>query len=77
VAGGLTLEANTSNIEVTSAMQGEGHQTEGRSGTQRIRVNFSDTNPQEVSIAPGDAIRVNQKFKKVEDKSVLVVGEVT
>lgn len=77
VAGGLALEANTGNIEVTSALQGEGHQVEGRSGTRRIRVNFRETNPQNVSIGAGDAVRVNQKFKKVEDKSVLVIGEVS
>ena len=77
VAGGLTLEANTGNIEVTSVLQGEGHQSEGRSGTRRIRVNFRETNPQNVAIGAGDSVRVNQKFKKVEDKSVLVIGEVS
>jgi len=77
IAGGLTLEANTGNIEVTSTMQGEGHQENGRSGTRRIRVNFRENNPQEIPIAAGDAVRVNQKFKKVEDKSVLIIGEVS
>jgi polysaccharide export outer membrane protein len=75
-AGGLTLEASTANIEVTSALQGEGLQTEGRSGTERSTVNLKDTRPEEVMIAPGDSVRVGQKFQKVEDKSVLIIGEV-
>ena len=75
-AGGLTLEANTGNIEVTSALQGEGHQKEGRSGTERMTINFHETRPEEVMIGPGDAVRVGQKFQKVEDKSVLIIGEV-
>ncbi|MCB1532942.1 MAG: SLBB domain-containing protein [Alphaproteobacteria bacterium] len=68
-AGGLTLEANTANIEITSDMNG--------TGTHRTRVNFHDDNPQDIMIGPGDAVRVNQKFKKIEDKSVLIIGEVS
>lgn len=75
-AGGLALEANTANIEVTSALQGEGLQTNGRSGTRRIKVDFHETAPNEVPIGAGDAVRVNQKFHKISDRSVLVVGEV-
>ncbi len=76
VAGGLTLEANTSNIEVTSALHGQNHQSEGRSGTRRTSINFSETQPEDVMIESGDAIRINQKFKKIKDKSVLIVGEI-
>lgn len=76
VAGGLALEADTSNIEVTSAYQGGDGQADGRSGTFRTRVDFKDKNPGEVTITAGDAIRVNQKFRKIEDQSVLVIGEV-
>lgn len=76
VAGGMALEADTSNIEITSAHQGEGGQGEGRSGTHRARVNFKEQNPGEVEISAGDAVRVNQKFRKVEDQSVLIIGEV-
>ena len=76
VAGGLSLEANTSNIEITSDMQGEGV-NEGRPGNvRRIQVNFVEDNPKDIVIGPGDSVRVNQKFKKIEDKSVLVIGEV-
>ncbi|MCC7304809.1 MAG: SLBB domain-containing protein [Alphaproteobacteria bacterium] len=71
VAGGLTLEANTSNIEVTSSVL-----EPGRSGTRRTQVSFRETGPQEVAIGPGDAVRVGQKFQKTAGKSVLVMGEV-
>ena len=76
VAGGLALEANTRNIEVTSALQGEGLHKNRPSGTRRIHVNFRETNPQDVLIGPGDSVRVNQKFDKITDKSVLILGEV-
>jgi len=76
IAGGLTLEANSGNIEVTSRMQGEGPQTQGRSGIQRISVNLRDTDPATIMIAAGDSIRVNQKFKRVAENSVLLIGEV-
>lgn len=68
-AGGLSLEADTANIEVTADSDG--------TGTHRTRLNFNKDNPAETIIAPGDAVRVNQKFKKIEDKSVLIMGEVT
>lgn len=68
VAGGLSLEANTSNIEITSDLAAR--------STQRSRINFAETNPKEVMIGPGDSVRVNQKFKKIEDKSILIMGEV-
>lgn len=76
VAGGLTLEANTGNIEITSDRQGTGHQAYGRSGTQRMTVNFREDDPQNIMLTPGDSVRVNRTFKKVDDKSVLIAGEV-
>jgi len=69
VAGGLTLEANTGNIEITSAPGGQ----QGRS---RQSINYRETNPADVMIEAGDAVRVNRKFKAIEDKSVLILGEV-
>ena len=76
VAGGLALEANTANIEITSAMQGEGHQAEGRSGTRRLTLNLRETAAQDVLIGFGDSVRVNQKFKKTTDKTIYIGGEV-
>jgi len=68
VAGGLALEADRSNIEVTSANDG--------SATSRNRINLRDTNPAEIIINAGDSVRVNQKFNKIKDNSVLIMGEV-
>jgi len=76
IAGGLTLEANTSNIEVTTALNGEGTQANGAAGTRRLTVNFREENPQNVVISAGDAVRVNQKFHKIADQSVLIMGEI-
>lgn len=76
VAGGLTLEASTSNIELTSTRLGRGHQKQGRSGTRRKHINLRETNPAHVPVYPGDTVRINQKFQRVEDKNVLLAGEV-
>jgi protein involved in polysaccharide export with SLBB domain len=72
VAGGMTLEANPSGIEITSALQ----QGSGDGGTRRARINLAETSPEEIMLEAGDAVRIGQKFNKVEDKSVLIIGEV-
>lgn len=76
VAGGLTLEAHQGNIEVTSRFQGKGYQQDGRSGTRRMTVNLSSDNPADIIIGAGDTIRVNQRFHRIEDQSVMILGEV-
>jgi len=76
VSGGMTIEANTQNIEVTSALHGEGTQTDGRSGTKRMTVNYAESDPAAVMLEPGDTVRVNQKFSKIADNSVQIIGEV-
>lgn len=68
VAGGLALEADRSNIEVTSSHNGP--------STSRTRINLHEINPEEVIIGAGDSVRVNQKFNKIVDNSVLIMGEV-
>ena len=70
-AGGMTLEASTGNIEVSSINQPESHGTK-----QRFAVNTHETDPAEINIGPGDTVRVNQKFNRVSDSSVLIIGEV-
>lgn len=69
VAGGATLEASTGNIEVT-------HKPSGEPGPQRRIVDLASADPSSVMIGPGDSVRVNQKFRKVSDSSVLIIGEV-
>lgn len=76
VAGGLTLEASTGNIEVTSRLQGEGGQAHGRSGIRRIDVDYASDDPAAIMVGPGDSVRVKQKFARVADNSVLIIGEV-
>jgi protein involved in polysaccharide export with SLBB domain len=76
VAGGLTLEASTGNIELTSRLQGEGGQSHGRSGIRRIEVNYAADDPAAVMVGPGDSVRVKQKFARVADNSVLIIGEI-
>ena len=70
-AGGMTLEASSSDIEVSSVHQPEGHGTK-----QRFAVNTQETDPASIMIGPGDTVRVNQKFNRVTDTSVLIIGEV-
>lgn len=70
VAGGLTLEANTTNIEVTSSNFAPGQ------GKHRQNINIAETNPEDIIIEPGASVRINQKFEKIKDNSVLIMGEV-
>ena len=76
VAEGLALEANTGNIEITSSLQGEGHQSDGRSGTRRLTLDLRETSAHDVPIGFGDSVRVNQKFKKTTNKTIYIGGEV-
>jgi polysaccharide export outer membrane protein len=75
-AGGLALEANTANIEVTSSAPVSGPKTGGRSGTRRSRIDLMNMQDNATPIRAGDAVRVNPKFQRIEDKSVLLLGEV-
>lgn len=75
-AGGMSLEASSSNIEVTSALSGEGLQQGERSGTRRQRIDLREARAEDVMLEAGDSVRVNQKFRKVEDNSVLIIGEI-
>lgn len=77
IAGGMTLEANAQNVEITSNLFGQNLQSGGRSGTERKAIDLRDSHPKTITLAPGDTVRVNQKFRKVEDQSVLIIGEVT
>ncbi|MGH1455911.1 MAG: SLBB domain-containing protein [Alphaproteobacteria bacterium] len=76
IAGGITLEANRESIEVTTKNLGEDHQSSGRSGTQRSTIDLNTTSPATILISAGDAVRVNQKFRKMDEKTVMIIGEV-
>ncbi len=64
VAGGTALEANLDNVEVTSREFG------------RRTIDLSAEDARDITINPGDTIRVNQKFNKITDQSVKIMGEV-
>ena len=64
VAGGIALEANKESIELTSRESG------------RRVINLLTEDPEDIIIHAGDTIRVNQKFHKITDHSVMLVGEV-
>ena len=76
ISGGMTLEANKENIEITSKNFGNNHQINGKSGTQRKVINLNNTDPRFINISAGDAVRVNQKFRKMDNKTVLIIGEI-
>ncbi len=68
VSGGLSIEANRHNIELTA-----GH---SRNNAVRRSVNIDAEDPATIAIAPGDTVRVNQKFHKIAGNSILIIGEV-
>lgn len=76
VAGGLTLEANRNNIEITSKNISTGKHKNRSGVTQRTTINLNTDGIDMIEISPGDAVRVNQKFRKMDDKTVLIIGEV-
>ncbi len=77
VAGNLTLEASLHNIEITSAKTGSGeYRTHGQAGTQRMHIDLTETPARTVFLEAGDSVRINQKFDKIKDNSVVIYGEV-
>lgn len=67
-AGGLTLEADRSGIEITTAQNG---------GTaHRSKIDLEQTSPASITVGAGYAVRVSQKFNKIADRSVTIMGEV-
>jgi protein involved in polysaccharide export with SLBB domain len=70
VAGGLSLEANTSNIEVTASSFTRG------TGKSRETIDLTETSARDVIIDAGASVRINQKFDKISDTSVLIMGEI-
>ena len=68
IAGGTSLEGDTKNVEVTSG--GKGH------NSSRDTYDLASIDPHTIRLSPGDTIRINQKFRRVEDNHVLLIGEV-
>ena len=68
VAGGASLEANIRNVEIT--------QPRADKTSQRTDINLASTPASLITLNPGDTIRVGQSFKRIEDRHVLLTGEV-
>lgn len=75
VAGGMTLEADTSNIELT-AKNASLEQTGNTNLLQRKRIDLTETTAKTIQPGPSATVRVNRKFQKIIDNSVLIIGEV-
>lgn len=78
-AGGLTLEADRKNIEMTMRRSPSAEQApESAPGIlERQRLDLSQINAAAVRPGPAATIRINKKFQKIIDNSVLIIGEVT
>ncbi len=68
VSGGASLEANIRNVEIT--------QPRADKSSQRTEVNLASTPASLISLHPGDTVRVGQNFRRIEDRHVLLTGEV-
>lgn len=68
VAGGASLEANIKNVEIT--------QPRADKTAQRTHINLASTSSSLITLHPGDTIRVGQNFRRIEDRHVLLTGEV-
>lgn len=68
VAGGPSFEASLGNIEITQPLADDHH--------KRVNINLATTPASRITLNPGDTIRINQKFRRVEDTHVVLVGEV-
>lgn len=66
VAGGTTLEGSLSNVEISSS----------RNPSKRDVLDLTNVNSRSITLSPGATIRVNQKFRRVEENHVLLIGEV-
>ncbi len=64
VAGGISLEGNKESIELSARDRG------------RHLMNLVQDDPAAIQIKAGDTIRVNQKFHKITDHSVMLMGEI-
>lgn len=74
-AGGLTVEANEDSVEVTSRLIPVDEEADSHA-PNRQTFSLASAASAGVSIAPGDTVRVNQKFNRVEDQSITLLGEV-
>lgn len=75
VAGGPTIEANTDNIEVTSRLIPVDEESDSLAPNRR-NISLETAKTESLRVSPGDTVRVNQKFNRVEEQSITLLGEV-
>lgn len=68
VAGGASLEANMQNVEIT--------QPRADKTAKRTSINLASTAPSLITLHPGDTVRIGQNFRRIEDRHVVLRGEV-
>ena len=77
IAGGATLEANTRNIEISRAIPSDAATAASLPVTaRRLNIDLATPDAGATALGAGDTVRLNQKYRKVEDNHVLIVGEV-
>jgi polysaccharide export outer membrane protein len=76
MAGGLSIEANTGNIEISRALPTDIKMDILAPEQRRMQVNLANTDAATVGLGAGDTVRINQKYRRVEDNHVLIVGEI-
>lgn len=74
-AGGATIEANTDNIEVTSRLIPVDEESDSLAPNRR-NIGLEQAKAEQVRVSPGDTVRVNQKFNRVSEQSITLIGEV-
>lgn len=74
-AGGATIEADTDNIEVTSRLIPVDEESDSLAPNRR-NVSLGQAKLETIRVAPGDTVRVNQKFNRVAEQSITLLGEV-
>lgn len=75
VAGGTTIEADTDNIEVTSRLIPTDEMADA-AGINRQTVSLSSAQTKDILIKAGDTVRVSQKFMRVQEQTITLMGEV-
>ncbi len=76
IAGGTSIEANTRNIEISRAIPSDKSAPLLPPEARRLTVNLTNTDAGTIALGAGDTVRINQKYKRVEDTHALIVGEV-
>lgn len=77
MSGGTSIEANINNIEISRTTPSDGKTAALPADQRRLNVNLSTQLPGTIGLGAGDTVRINQKYRRVEDNHVLLIGEVS